>query len=70
MLEAATCRKRGTINRGAVGGGFACRALLLLSLLSPTLVESVRFKRRLGESASPEGLIASLRTREVAEPAL
>ena len=25
-------------------------------------------KRRLGESASPEGLIASLRTREVAEP--
>src|SRR6266576_2088959 len=26
--------------------------------------------RRLGESASPEGLIASLRTREVAEPAL
>jgi hypothetical protein len=27
-------------------------------------------KRRLGESASPEGLIASFRTREVAEPAL
>jgi len=26
-------------------------------------------KRRLGESASPEGLIASFRTREVAEPA-
>jgi len=35
------------------------------------VVNDIRaLKRRLGESASPEGLIASFRTREVAEPAL
>jgi hypothetical protein len=27
-------------------------------------------KRRLGEGASPEGLVASFRTRDLAEPAL
>jgi len=42
----------------------------LLVFLSPTSVVIRALKRRLDESASPEGLIASFRTREVAEPAL
>jgi hypothetical protein len=45
-----------------------CRALLFV--VESNLGRIRALKRRLGESASPEGLIASFRTREVAEPAL
>jgi hypothetical protein len=58
MLEARNSRKSGTINLGAVGGGFACRASLL-RVVESHLGRSRALKRRLGESASPEGLIAS-----------
>ena len=51
------------------GWKITCRAFGLL-WLGPNRSIIGALKRRLGESASPEGLVASFRTREVAEPAL